>query len=322
MQLSLLFPEVNCNTPKKEFYEKMNKILPIQRWINMIRPSYFANNTKGGQTPKNLEIMIRTMIVKHSYSYSNVACEAEIWENLTVRKFVGIEKEKDIPDESTICRFHNFLINQGYYTKMFEEDVKELEQDGYILRTGTVVDSAIIHSSTSKKNKDKKRDEEAGWTKKANNWHFGYKGHIGVDDKYGLIHTNVLTAGNKADVVVAEKCLHGKEKRAEMDSGYLGVKNHIKDKNKKKIKMHIMKRRSSVKNMSTHKQARQKVLEKKKASIRCKVEHAFGVMKRKFGWNYTYLKGIKKNSETFSFKCTLANYYLLSTRQCFAEIKG
>lgn len=33
--------------------------------------------------------------------------------------------------------------------------------------------------------------------KKGNTWHFGYKAHIGVDDKNGLIHTVKTIAANE-----------------------------------------------------------------------------------------------------------------------------
>jgi IS5 family transposase len=47
-----------------------------------------------------------------------------------------------------------------------------------MLRRGTIVDSTLIESPSSTKNKAKSRDSEAHQTKKGNVWHFGYKAHI------------------------------------------------------------------------------------------------------------------------------------------------
>ena len=321
MQTNIFQIEVTRSTPKKQLFKMMNEILPINDWIVLIRPSYFPDSANGGNPPKPLEIMVRAITYKHLYSISAEICEAEMCENLTVRDFVGISEESDVPDASTINRFHNFLVKNGFYKKMFEEDVARLKQDGIIIQSGTINDSTIIHASTSKRNKAKKRDEDAGWTKKAGNWHHGFKGHTGTDEDSGLIHSAELTAANVSDVSTAEKCLHGEEIRAFGDSGFLNVQEHIEDEKKRKIKFHVMKRRTSVAKMSEHKQQRQRQRERRIASIRVKCEHAFGVIKRQFGWRYTWQKGLEANSQTFAFKCTLANWYLLAVRARAAELK-
>jgi transposase, IS5 family len=59
-------------------------------------------------------------------------------------------------------------------------------------------------------------------TKKGNQWHFGMKAHIGVDDAPGLLHHMECTAANVADVTQGHKVLHGKEDTVCGDSGYTG----------------------------------------------------------------------------------------------------
>ena len=48
-------------------------------------------------------------------------------------------------------------------------------------------------------------------TKKGNQWHFGMKAHIGVDDESGLVHHVECTAANVADVTRVHWLLHGRE---------------------------------------------------------------------------------------------------------------
>ena len=50
------------------------------------------------------------------------------------------------------------------------------------------------------KNKEGKRDPEMHSSKKANQWHFGMKAHIGVDADSGLVHSVRGTAGHVTDV--------------------------------------------------------------------------------------------------------------------------
>ena len=48
----------------------------------------------------------------------------------------------------------------------------------------------------------KKRAPQAHSVKKGNTWHFGYKAHIGVDSKTGLVHTVKTTAANVHDACI------------------------------------------------------------------------------------------------------------------------
>ncbi|HHJ4328670.1 TPA: transposase, partial [Klebsiella pneumoniae] len=82
---------------------------------------------------------------------------------------------------------------------------------GLSLRQGTIVDATLINAPSSTKNKDGKRDPEMHQTKKGNQYYFGMKAHIGVDDESGLVHSVVGTAANVADVTQVDKLLHGVE---------------------------------------------------------------------------------------------------------------
>ena len=50
-------------------------------------------------------------------------------------------------------------------------------------RQGTIVDATLINAPSSTKNKERKRDPEMHQTKKGNQYYFGMKAHIGVDDE-------------------------------------------------------------------------------------------------------------------------------------------
>ncbi|MDR6918995.1 IS5 family transposase [Pseudomonas sp. 3296] len=82
---------------------------------------------------------------------------------------------------------------------------------GLSLRQCTIVDATLINAPSSTKNKDGKRDPEIHQTKKGNQYYFGAKAHIGVDDESGLVHSVVVTAANVADVTQVDKLLHGEE---------------------------------------------------------------------------------------------------------------
>ena len=59
--------------------------------------------------------------------------------------------------------------------------------------------------------------------KKGNQWHFGMKAHIGVDEDSGLLHTLTTTAANVSDISQTGALLHGQASDVWADAGYVGV---------------------------------------------------------------------------------------------------
>ena len=121
-----------------------------------------------------------------------------------MRHFAGLKLDR-LPDETTILNFRHFLEQHGLGKVLFKEVNKHLEKNGLMLREGSIVDATIISAPSSTKNSTGKRDPEMHQTRKGNEWHFGMKMHIGVDDTLGLIHSIDTTAANVHDVVPADK---------------------------------------------------------------------------------------------------------------------
>lgn len=87
------------------------------------------------------------------------------------------------------------------------------------------MDSTLISSPSSTKNREKNRDPEAHSTNKRKNYYFGYKAHVGVDRDTGLVHTLKVTAANVHDVTMTAELLTGEEETVHGDSGYLCAEN-------------------------------------------------------------------------------------------------
>ncbi|KDZ72411.1 transposase DDE domain protein [Escherichia coli 3-073-06_S4_C2] len=87
-----------------------------------------------------------------------------------------------------------------FLRKFSLQDSRGGSDRGLSLRLGTIVDATLIHAPSSTKNQDGKRDPEMHQTKKGNQYYFGMKAHIGVDDESGLVHSVVGTAATVADV--------------------------------------------------------------------------------------------------------------------------
>ncbi|MFC4803550.1 IS5 family transposase, partial [Filifactor villosus] len=187
---------------------------------------------------------------------------------------------------------------------------------------GTIVDAAIISSPSSTKNQSKQRNMEAHQTKKGNNWYFGYKAHIGVDAKNGLVHSVKVSAANVHDVTMVPELLTGEEKEVYGDSAYLGAerREEARKRNKKgqKINYKINKRRSQSREKSARSKGQIKRREREKSSIRSKVEHVFGIIKARFGYRKTRYKGLKKQEAKLNILCSLANLLIAQRRSLSA----
>lgn len=60
-------------------------------------------------------------------------------------------------------------------------------------------------------------------TRIGNEWHFGMKMHIGVDDTLGIIHSIETTAANAHDITQTTQLLNGGVNRVWGDAGYQGI---------------------------------------------------------------------------------------------------
>ena len=80
--------------------------------------------------------------------------------------------------------------------------------------------------SLSKVPDDRKRERDPEMKqvrRKGNQWHFGMKLHVGVDDQSGLVHSLATTSANMHDLRASEQLLHGEEVRVWGDAGYRGM---------------------------------------------------------------------------------------------------
>jgi IS5 family transposase len=146
-------------------------------------------------------------------------------------------------------------------------------------------------------------------TKKGNQWYFGMKAHIGVDEATGLVHSVAPTAANVGDVTQVDQLLHGKEKTVFGDAGYIGAEKYAPAKRGRK--WYIAAKRSKVKAIEdeTLRGLTEKI-EHLKASVRAAVEHPFRVIKRQFGYMKVRYRGLAKNGAQMLTLFALSNLWM------------
>lgn len=212
-------------TRRELFLNEMDQVVPWKRLAALIEPHYPIAGRRGRQ-PYPLASMLRIHFLQQWYALSDPSMEEALYDTAVMRRFAGINSLERIPDETTILNFRRLLETHGLGAKMLEAVNAHLQQRGLSLRAGTIVDATIIHAPSSTKNADKARDPEMHQTRKGNQWYFGMKAHIGVDEFSGLVHHVTCTAANVGDVTVTHELLHGKEDCVLGDSGYTG-RRHV-----------------------------------------------------------------------------------------------
>jgi IS5 family transposase len=295
-------------TRKELFLIEMDRVVPWQGLITLIEPHYPKGD--GGRPAYPLMAMLRVHLLQNWFGYSDPAMEEALYETTILRQFAGLSLKR-IPDETTILNFRRLLEKHELAAGILGVINGYLGDRGLSLRQGTIVDATLIHAPSSTKNQDGKRDPEMHQAKKGNQWYFGMKAHIGVDDESGLVHSVVGTAANVADVTQVDKLLHGDENVVCADAGYTGVEKRPEHENRQVI-WQIAARRSTYQKLGKRSvlyKAKRKI-EKAKAQVRAKVEHPFRVIKRQFGYVKTRFRGLAKNTAQLVTLFALSNLWM------------
>lgn len=291
-------------TRREKFLGEMDRAVPWKELCAAIEPVY--PKAGNGRPPIGLERMLRIYFLQHWFNLSDPGAEEALYESLSMCRFVGIDLGKEpVPDETTICKFRHLLEKHRLGNKLFKEVSKFLQVNGFKIANGTIVDATIIHSPSSTKNKDKARDPDAHQTKKGNQWYFGMKMHIGVDSKTKLIHAVAVTAANVHDSQLLPDLLHGNETRVWGDSAYAGQKTAMRTV-APNARDFTQKKAARNRPLSDIEQSRNRT----KSSVRAKVEHVFGVVKRVFGYAKTRYRGLDKNAHAMFVVSALANIFM------------
>ncbi|PXX94673.1 IS5 family transposase [Halomonas sp. LBP4] len=311
-------------TRRERFLAQMDALVPWQRLIDALSPSYFPNAAgKRGRPPIGLERMLRIYFLQQWYALADEALEDAIYDSQAMRDFIGIDLAiESVPDATTLLRFRHLLEKHALTQRIFEEINASLAERGLFMREGTIVDATIVAAAPSTKNKAKQRDPEMKQTKKGNQWFFGMKAHIGVDAVTGLTHSVAATSANVADVTMAGHLVRDDDKRVYGDAGYTGMWKHLdEEKDAPDSRCCVAAKRGAIKKMEdSPMKTLLLAIEKARASIRAKVEHPFHVIKNLFGYRKVRYKGLAKNQAQLFSLFGLAN--LVLAKRCEGRVDG
>lgn len=300
-------------TKRDAFLQKMEQVLPWRAWVALVRPYYPAG--KRGRPPREIEVMLRMLLLQVWFNLSDEAVEDAIYDSYAMKSFLGLnfDRGEQVPDATTLCKFRRLLGEHDLQKAIFDQVQSVLEEEGKQVKGGSIVDATIIEAPNSTKNASGQRDPEMHSVKKGSKFYFGMRIHIGVDPLHGFVHTLTGTAANRSEVKEAPNLLREDDDVAYGDAGYCKLEKYVTDGKERRYEInrqHGTFRRHYGDSLSWQEEQK---LEKRKSSVRCKVEYVFHIVKDIFHWRKTRYKGLKKNTDYAYLAFASANLYMLAS---------
>lgn len=163
-----------------------------------------ATYSHGGRPACRVGVLLRVMILQHLYGLSDPQAEEQIKDRLSFQKFVQLDTHETVPDETTICRFRQRLIECDLHEQLLALLNRQLEARGYIVKRVTLVDATLVESSRKRPDAQAARtgqapDADARYTRKYNQSYYGYKAHVSSDGEHQLVRTAIISSANAND---------------------------------------------------------------------------------------------------------------------------
>jgi IS5 family transposase len=305
-QLSILDQWASSSGQVSRSTQRLSEIDGFIEWDPLYEIGRRIDKTgdQGGQPRKPVRWMIRGLFLGHLYQLSDPQLEDQLIDRLSFRRFAGLPLDQQVPDFTTFWRFRDALAAEGLIEELFGQITRPLEDKGLILRRGTVVDATIIDSSTRplsegdrkelETNPSSQIDTDADATKKNGTWHFGYKGHIGMDVGSKLIRTVSFTKASPHDSTQLESLLAGDERAIFGDKAYPSKDLKIRCR-KEGIYYGVLNKAYRNNPLSPS----QKDRNTRKRRVRRYVEHPFAAIKDRYGMRLAKAKTKLRNKARF-----------------------
>jgi len=200
--------------------------------------------------------LFKALLLQQCYGLSDPQLEEALADRLSFRLFLGLSLTDHVPDHSTLWRFREQLAKSGLAERAFTLITGQIEQSGFVLRRGTLIDASLVRSAVnapeppanpSPPDADGRPasklvmsplDPDAAWTRKDGKYFFGYKAHVAMDQGSRIIRRAIFTPANVNDTVPADRLVCGDEATVYADKAYdsharrarlatLGIRNGI-----------------------------------------------------------------------------------------------
>ena len=87
-------------TKKKDFLNRIDRIVPWGEWIKIIEPHYYKGER--GNKPYDKELMLRLYLLQNLYNLSDMQTADQVIDSRAFSNFCSISSPEEVPDGDTI----------------------------------------------------------------------------------------------------------------------------------------------------------------------------------------------------------------------------
>lgn len=294
----------------------------------------------GGQAPFDALLMFKATLLGQWHSLSDPKLEAALTVRIDFMHFCGLTLTDPIPDESTLCRFRNRLIDAGKLAPLLAAVNAQLQAHGLMVAqaTGAVIDATLIASAARPRrqtiieheaqadvdvdaapsaptvSETQSVDPDAAWLKKGAKSHFGFRVYTTVDEGDGFVRGVHTAPANQSETTHFEAAVASadfKPVRTYADKGFASAANraHLRGQG---IKSAIMHKAQRNKPLSQRRRNANKAISK----TRYIVEQCFGTIKRIFCMGRASYLGTNRVNAQFTLKAMCLNLLKAANKIC------
>ena len=284
-------------------HHKLNERDPLTALDKLIDWEFFRESLErvrekerksaAGRRPFDVVLMFKALVLQQLYNLSDEELEFQIRDRYSFCRFLGLMPEDRVADAKTIWLFREQLTQHNLIKELFDEFELQLQRQGFKACKGQMIDASLVDAPKQRNSREentqikagempqrfednpnvrRQKDTDARWVKKNNESHYGYKNHVSVDVEHKLIREYDVSSAevhdsqrlfdvlseNADDGVWADSAYWSEDH--ELILGAMDYESHIHEK-------------GSRDNPLT---AKQQASNKKKSSVRVRVEHIFG----------------------------------------------
>jgi transposase, IS5 family len=222
-----------------------------------------SDGSKGGRPAFDHVLMFKVLLLQAMHALSDERAEYLIKDRLSFMRFLGLGLADPVPDANTIWTFREALKRAGAVDALFARFDATLREAGYLAMGGQIVDASIVaapkqrnteaekaaikagripESWAGKPAKLRQKDRDARWTVKFSKAKpredgtpridiavpaFGYRNHVGIDRRHGLVRRWTATDAAAHDGARLADLIDGENTASDVwaDTAYRSAKN-------------------------------------------------------------------------------------------------
>jgi len=275
-----------------------------------------SGGAKGGRPAFDHVLMFKVLLLQAMHTLSDERCEYLIRDRLSFMRFLGLGLTEAVPDANTIWNFREALKRAGAIEVLFARFDTQLRGAGYLAMSGQIVDASIVAAPKQRNTEAEKaeikagripaawakrpaklrqKDRDARWTVKFSKAKprddgtpqvdiavpaFGYKNHVSIDRRHGLIRRWTATDAAAHDGARLAELIDKENTAGDVwaDTAYRSIKNeHLLRQRRMVSRIHRKKPKGRPMALHTRR------ANARKSAVRSSVEHVFAYQKGPMG---------------------------------------